>query len=71
MINWWGFIKKRGVFGTVQARKGGGVLGTGQTRRGGGPIHGSGQKRWSLPRHIPVPDLFVSVPPPPRSECGR
>ena len=42
-----------------------GVLGAGPTRnRGGGLSCGSGKKGGSLPRHIPVLDIYASAPPP-------
>ena len=42
------------------------VLGAGQTRKKGGLRYGSGKKEGSLPRHIPILNIYVSTPPPPR-----
>ena len=50
-----GTARKRGVLGAGPTRKkGGGVLGAGQVKKGG-----------SLPRHIPILNIYVSTPPPP------
>ena len=54
-----------GVLGAGTARKRG-VLGAGPTRKKGGLRCGSGQKGGSLPQHIPILNIYVSTPPPPR-----
>ena len=57
MINWTvcsGRLKKRGLR-CMSNSKGG----------GGGLRCGSGQKGGSLPRHIPILNIYVSSPPPP------
>ena len=54
-----------GVLGTGQALKGGGLRHGSGSKKGGGLRHGSGKKGGSLPRHIPVLDIYVSAPPPP------
>ena len=57
--------EKGGSYVRAQLEKGGGVLGAGQTRKKGGLRCESGQKRGSLPRHIPILNIYVSTPPPP------
>ena len=55
-------LKKRGLtLRRGSGSKGGGVLGTGQARKRG--VLGTGQvkKGGSLPRHIPVLDIYVSA----------
>ena len=53
---------KKGVLGAGTARKRG-VLGAGPTRKRG--VLGAGQvkKGGSLPRHIPILNIYVSTPP--------
>ena len=66
---------QNGVLGAGTARKNGGLrCGLNSKReglKGGGGLRcGSGQKMGSLPRHIPILNIYVSTPPPPR-ETGQ
>ena len=55
--------EKGGVLGAGTARKGG--LRCGSNSKKGGLRCGSVKKGGSLPRHIPILNIYVSTPPPP------